>query len=36
MEDAPDRNRYVLEQPIVAAPGTRWIYCGGALPCWQR
>lgn len=30
MEDAPDRNRYVLEQPIVAAPGKRWIYCGGA------
>ena len=30
MEDAPDRYRYVLEQPIVAAPGTRWIYCGGA------
>ena len=31
MEDAPDRNRYVLEQPIVAAPGSRWIYCGGAV-----
>jgi CubicO group peptidase (beta-lactamase class C family) len=31
MEDAPDRNRYILEQPIVAAPGARWIYCGGAV-----
>ncbi|HEY1933792.1 MAG TPA: serine hydrolase domain-containing protein [Acetobacteraceae bacterium] len=31
MEDAPERNRYVLEQPIVAAPGTRWIYGGGAV-----
>jgi CubicO group peptidase (beta-lactamase class C family) len=31
MEDAPDRNRYILQQPIVAAPGTRWIYSGGAV-----
>ena len=31
MEDAPDRNRYVLSRPIVAAPGTKWIYCGGAV-----
>jgi CubicO group peptidase (beta-lactamase class C family) len=30
MESAPDRARYVLEQPIVAAPGERWIYNGGA------
>lgn len=30
MEAAPDRYRYVLEQPIVAAPGERWIYSGGA------
>jgi CubicO group peptidase (beta-lactamase class C family) len=30
MEAAPDRYRYVLEQPIVAPPGERWIYCGGA------
>lgn len=30
MEVAPDRYRYVLEQPIVAAAGERWIYCGGA------
>jgi CubicO group peptidase (beta-lactamase class C family) len=31
MESAPDRYRYVLEQPIVAAPGTKWIYSGGAV-----
>ena len=30
MERAPDRYRYVLERPIVAAPGTRWCYSGGA------
>ncbi|HUB49127.1 MAG TPA: serine hydrolase domain-containing protein [Acetobacteraceae bacterium] len=31
MEAAPDRNRYVLSRPIAAAPGTKWIYCGGAV-----
>lgn len=31
MEKAPDRNRYILERPFVAAPGTRWIYSGGAV-----
>ena len=31
MEDAPDRNRYILDRPIVAAPGTRWTYSGGAV-----
>jgi CubicO group peptidase (beta-lactamase class C family) len=31
MEKAPDRYRYVLDRPIVAAPGTRWIYSGGAV-----
>ena len=31
MERAPDRNRFILERPVVAAPGTRWIY-GGAAP----
>jgi CubicO group peptidase (beta-lactamase class C family) len=31
MENAPDRDRYALEQPIVAPPGTRWIYSGGAV-----
>jgi CubicO group peptidase (beta-lactamase class C family) len=30
MENAPDRVRYVLEQPIVAVAGERWIYNGGA------
>ncbi len=30
MEAAPDRLRYVLEQPVVAPPGARWIYSGGA------
>jgi CubicO group peptidase (beta-lactamase class C family) len=30
MEHAPDRNRYVIERPIVAEPGTTWRYCGGA------
>jgi CubicO group peptidase (beta-lactamase class C family) len=30
MEAAPDRYRYVLERPIVAEPGERWIYNGGA------
>lgn len=30
MEAAPDLYRYVLEQPIVTAPGERWVYCSGA------
>lgn len=30
MELAPDRYRYVLERPVVAAPGSQWCYCGGA------
>jgi CubicO group peptidase (beta-lactamase class C family) len=30
MEFAPDRYRFVLERPIVEAPGSRWSYCGGA------
>ncbi len=30
MEMAPDRMRYVLERPLVAEPGTRWIYSAGA------
>jgi CubicO group peptidase (beta-lactamase class C family) len=29
MEEAPDRYRFVLERPIVAPPGARWIYNGG-------
>lgn len=30
MEVAPDRYRFILERPIVAEPGTRWTYGGGA------
>jgi CubicO group peptidase (beta-lactamase class C family) len=30
MELAPDRYRFILEQPIVAAPGSTWTYSGGA------
>ncbi len=30
MDRAADPYRYVLEQPIVAVAGERWIYCGGA------
>jgi CubicO group peptidase (beta-lactamase class C family) len=30
MEHAPDRCRFVLSQPIVAEPGARWRYNGGA------
>jgi CubicO group peptidase (beta-lactamase class C family) len=29
MERAADRYRFVLDRPIVAAPGTRWVYNGG-------
>ena len=31
MEDAPDRNRFILDRPFVATPGERWIYSGGAV-----
>jgi CubicO group peptidase (beta-lactamase class C family) len=31
MDAAPDRYRYVLDRPIVAAPGEVWIYSGGAV-----
>jgi CubicO group peptidase (beta-lactamase class C family) len=30
MEAAPDRLRFILERPIVGAPGAAWTYCGGA------
>jgi CubicO group peptidase (beta-lactamase class C family) len=30
MESAPDRYRFVLERPMLGAPGKGWIYCGGA------
>ena len=31
MEMAKDRNRFVLDRPIVEAPGKRWIYNGGCV-----
>jgi len=31
MENAPDRYRYALDRPVVAEPGTRWIYSGGSV-----
>ncbi|MDQ0363776.1 serine hydrolase domain-containing protein [Catenuloplanes indicus] len=30
MDLAPDRNRYVLERPVISPPGLRWVYSGGA------
>ena len=36
MDMAPDRYRYVLEQPIVDAPGSRWAYNGGATALIAR
>lgn len=30
MELAPDRYRFILEQPVVEEPGQRWMYSGGA------
>ncbi|HVE53044.1 MAG TPA: serine hydrolase [Ramlibacter sp.] len=30
MELSPDRYRYVLDRPVVSAPGERWRYSGGA------
>ena len=31
MEMAPDRYRFILDRPVVAPPGERWIYSGGAV-----
>ena len=31
MENAPDRYRFALDRPMVAEPGTRWIYSGGSV-----
>lgn len=36
MEAAPDRIRYVLEQPMLREPGTQWTYCGGATALLGR
>ncbi|MDQ8730563.1 serine hydrolase domain-containing protein [Bradyrhizobium sp. LHD-71] len=36
MDNAPDRYRYVLERPVVDAPGAHWTYCGGATALLAR
>jgi CubicO group peptidase (beta-lactamase class C family) len=36
MEAAPDRYRFILERPIVAEPGAKWTYCGGATALLGR
>jgi CubicO group peptidase (beta-lactamase class C family) len=36
MEMATDRYRFILEQPAVAAAGSRWIYSGGATALLGR
>jgi CubicO group peptidase (beta-lactamase class C family) len=36
MDRAPDRTRFILDRPIVAEPGTRWIYNGGATALLGR
>jgi CubicO group peptidase (beta-lactamase class C family) len=36
MEAAVDRYRFILERPIVAEPGTKWIYNGGATALLGR
>ncbi|MFO0997425.1 MAG: serine hydrolase [Alphaproteobacteria bacterium] len=36
MDNASDRYRYILERPVIDAPGTRWTYCGGATALLAR
>jgi CubicO group peptidase (beta-lactamase class C family) len=36
MERAPDRYRFILERPMLGAPGKGWIYCGGAAALLGR
>jgi CubicO group peptidase (beta-lactamase class C family) len=36
MEAAPDRYRFILERAIVAEPGAKWTYCGGATALLGR
>ena len=36
MDMAPDRYRYILDRPIVAEPGQRWVYNGGATALLGR
>ncbi len=31
MELAPDRYRFILDRPIIGAPGEKWVYSGGAV-----
>ena len=36
MDLAPDRYRFVLNQPLVMEPGKRWMYNGGAVALLAR
>jgi CubicO group peptidase (beta-lactamase class C family) len=36
MDSAADRYRYILERPVIAAPGAHWTYCGGATALLAR
>jgi CubicO group peptidase (beta-lactamase class C family) len=36
MEMSADRYRFVLERPVIGAPGKRWLYCGGATALLGR
>ncbi|HEU0146710.1 MAG: hypothetical protein V7634_3753 [Bradyrhizobium sp.] len=36
MDAAPDRFRFILDRPIVAEPGAKWTYCGGATALLGR
>lgn len=36
MDNAPDRYRYILERPVIDAPGAHWTYCGGATALLAR
>jgi CubicO group peptidase (beta-lactamase class C family) len=36
MEQAPDRYRFVLDRPMLGAPGKGWIYCSGATALLGR
>jgi CubicO group peptidase (beta-lactamase class C family) len=36
MESAADRYRFILERPMLGAPGKAWIYCGGATALLGR
>ena len=36
MDAAPDRYRYVFEQPFARVPGTQWTYSGGDVAVIAR